>query len=92
MLALDKDKVIALGETIGWHVHSDQENPPVVILRKGEMQVNVYYTTATVATTLPHPVKGRNQLFRYDIDMKLLRSIFQNPRVHTTRGYRFKHL
>lgn len=55
---------------------------------KGDwIRVNVYYTTMTVGTCLNHPTKGKTQLFRRNVDEKMLATIFKRPRVHTRKGY-----
>lgn len=50
-------------------------------------RVNVWWTTWTVSTALWHPKKGKTQLYRREVDLPLLRRIFENPRVHTEVGY-----
>ena len=58
---------------------------------KGEFaKVNVYRTTMTVATCLNHPKQGKTQLFRKKVSEKLLEQIFENPRIHTNKGYKIK--
>ena len=52
--------------------------------------INVFYTTGGVMTKLSHPKSGYNQLWRsnaYD-SVASLAAIFENPRVHTGKGYR----
>lgn len=56
--------------------------------------VNVYWNasvtihkTFTVQTALHHPKKGAKQLNRKGIDFKMLDKIFENPRIHTGKGY-----
>ena len=52
--------------------------------------INVFYTTGGVMTKLRHPSSGYNQLWRrnaYD-SVASLAAIFENPRVHTGKGYR----
>ena len=57
----------------------------------GEVRINVYFTTGTVSTSLDHPTSGKTQLFRPNgPDYELLDKIFENPRVHTDKGYREK--
>lgn len=51
-------------------------------------RVNVYWTTATVATALNHPKHGKTQLYRRNITMREMALIFENPRVHLNKGYR----
>lgn len=52
--------------------------------------INVFYTTRGVMTKLSHPKSGYNQLWRssaYDSEDGL-RTLFNNPRKHTGKGYR----
>ncbi|XRB20881.1 C2H2-type domain-containing protein [Pseudoscourfieldia marina] len=50
--------------------------------------VRVWWRTGTVGTYLKHPRHGKTQLFRRNVDnMRLLGSIFANPRTHTGQGY-----
>lgn len=53
----------------------------------GDVRVNVYYTTGTVATCLSHPYKGKTQLFRRRQSLQSLEVILENPRAHTGEGY-----
>ena len=55
------------------------------------VKINVYYTTGTVGTCVDHPVQGRTQLFRRNVDLEQLRMIFRNPHVHTGKGYHRRH-
>eukprot|EP01032_Pedospumella_encystans_P013611 gene13611-15661_t len=50
-------------------------------------KINVYYTTGTVGTCVEHPISGKTQLFRRKVSYETLQRIFQNPRVHTGKGY-----
>jgi len=55
----------------------------------GEVRISVYFTTGTVITSLDHPQAGKTELFRKNgPDYELLDRIFENPRVHTDKGYR----
>jgi hypothetical protein len=52
--------------------------------------INVFYTTGGVMTKVSHPTSGYNQLWRADAynSVASLATIFENPRVHTGKGYR----
>lgn len=52
--------------------------------------INVFYTTGGVMTKVSHPTSGYNQLWRANAynSVTLLTIIFENPRVHTGKGYR----
>ena len=58
--------------------------------KRNGQRINVYYSKMTIATALDHPMQGKTQLYRRNISDKMLERIFQNPRVHTKRGYRRK--
>jgi len=53
----------------------------------GDVRVNVYYTTGTVATCLDHPHSGKTQLFRRNQTESDLNELFKQPRTHTGVGY-----
>jgi hypothetical protein len=53
-------------------------------------RINVYYSTKTVGTALDHPQQGKTQLFRRNCTKEELAEIFDNPRLHTGRGYQRK--
>jgi hypothetical protein len=54
------------------------------------VRIHVYYTTRCVLTHLNHPTQGTNELWRSDAYQTLqdLEEIFDNPRLHTGKGYR----
>lgn len=54
----------------------------------GTVRMDLYYTSATVKTTLCHSTTGMNQLFRNKVSPEDFIKILQNPRSHTGRGYR----
>ena len=57
-------------------------------MKAGAVRINVWITTGTVSTSLVHPKAGKTQLFRKNtMDYELLERIFENPRVHTDKGY-----
>ena len=41
----------------------------------------------TVQTSMPHQKRGKTQLNRKYVSMDLLKKIFENPRIHTQKGY-----
>ena len=53
--------------------------------------VTVWFT-GVVATHMDHNYRGWNMLYRRDIDgdLNMLAEIFDNPRSHTGRGYRYR--
>ena len=77
-----------LGITNYFH---DQDHKLIrfTIFKQGKYSVvDVWYTTMTVGTTIDHPLKGRNTLYRKNVSIGLLNRIFQCPRLHTHKGYR----
>lgn len=76
-----------LAKVYGWvETTHDTKTQLLSFTRKGKV-VNVWYGTMTVGTFLHHPRKGKTQLFRKNVSMKLLEFIFNNPRLHTGKGY-----
>jgi len=88
------DIVTRAARSRGWKFFDFQETPGLASYRKhyggGPCRINVYISTMTVATALNHPKKGKTQLFRKRVSYPLLIQIFENPRVHTNKGYRQK--
>lgn len=85
---LSKPRIIELAKIYGWVFDLErQPNPHMLSFFKGEMRINVYHTTMTVSTALRHPIKGKTQLYRRNVNEKMLKQIFEFPRVHTGRGY-----
>lgn len=82
-----KEKVDEVATKHGYASIDYQENIGLVSYSKDGVRVNVYLTKMTVGTCLVHPKKGATQLFRRNVDMKTLSEIFENPRVHTDKGY-----
>ncbi|GAX22786.1 hypothetical protein FisN_11Hu323 [Fistulifera solaris] len=64
----------------------------VISFRRDRARINVYYSTGTVGTCLSHPTKGKTQLFRRDVTLQELKQLFQDPRLHTGKGYYRKHV
>lgn len=58
---------------------------------KGDVRINVYPTKMTVSTCIDHPKQGKTQLHRRHVSLKQLREIFNNPRLHTGKGYHKKY-
>ena len=77
-------------------LYFEQRDPPFVENDDGTttaatpIKINVYYTTRSLMTHLPHPTRGTNQMWRsgaYQTAAEL-RNLFRNPRQHTPIGYR----
>ena len=80
--------LIELGTAYGWERPIYQGYPHFMLsLFKDGMRVNIYTTTMTVGTCLDHPLKGKTQLFRRNCSIEDVERIFNNPRVHTRKGY-----
>lgn len=59
----------------------------------GRQTLNFYWNSKrnyrfTVQTTIDHPKKGRNQLNRKNLSIDQALPLFDNPRLHTGKGYR----
>jgi len=50
-------------------------------------KVEIWPSTGTVATMIDHPKKGRTKLYRKGLSQKQIVKIFQDPRLHTGKGY-----
>lgn len=80
-------KIKAVATRYGWEEILPRKNPAMVSFLRDNERINVFHTTGTVATCIDHPVKGKTQLFRRNIDLKKLEEIFAKPRIHTGKGY-----
>lgn len=89
MIPLAKIRRMAKNE--GWRELTHQTDIGMLSFGKqiddSPARINVYTTKMTVATSLKHPRRGKTQMYRKHVDKKLLKAIFENPRVHTNRGY-----
>ena len=75
-----------------WQHLCTQENISMISFKKQGWRVNIYYSKGTVGTSINHPQHGRTQFFRRGIyTAGQLKDIFQNPRVHTGKGYYMKN-
>jgi hypothetical protein len=83
-------KLTEMAEKHGWRLIKWQEDIKMVSFKKGDDRVNIYTTTMTVATCVRHPKLGKTQLFRRGVTRLELDKIFENPRVHTKKGYYYR--
>jgi hypothetical protein len=94
-----KQKICSMAAGNGWKHLKTQEwciNFEKIIEGK-RMAMNVFWNKAvalgridptfTVQTSMNHPHKGKTQLNRAYVNLGLLNKIFENPRVHTKKGY-----
>ena len=83
-----------MAEKAGWEFHDHQHSIGMIsfvkVIEGDPARINIYMTKMTVATCITHPRSGKTQLFRKHVDKKLMKKIFENPRVHTPKGYRRK--
>lgn len=89
-------KIEQMAKQEGWSLQQWKEDIGMLSFVKPDgkgsrVRINVYVTKMTVGTCLNHPVKGKTQMFRKNVDDKLLQSIFKNPRLHTDKGYMRKN-
>lgn len=87
---MDVKEIRKLAKSMGWIEEETKDKTLLIFNRLQEnihQQINIWFTRMTVGTCLKHPKKGKTQLFRKNVDDKLLRKIFENPRVHTGNGY-----
>lgn len=86
---MDKQTIRKWAEKYGY-VEEKAKDSTLLIFNKGKIQINVWFTTMTVSTSLKHPFKGKTQMFRKHVNNELMKKILKNPRIHTNRGYRKK--
>ncbi len=89
-----KKQITSQAFSFGWKLKDFQSGNGTLIFQKfienKRNQINVFITTLSVATYLDHPKTGKNQLYRKGLDKRTMRKIFENPRYHTSLGYRKK--
>jgi cell fate (sporulation/competence/biofilm development) regulator YmcA (YheA/YmcA/DUF963 family) len=54
------------------------------------VKLDWYFTTATIKTSLDHPVQGKTQLFAKQCDPRQYTQVLTNPRTHTGKRYHRK--
>jgi hypothetical protein len=82
------DHILLHAETEGWSLDRIDFVTGLFIFRKEDIQLNFYSTTFSVSTTLKHPKhKSRTQLHRKNLSVVQIMNVFDNPRVHTGKGY-----
>ena len=85
---LDEYRLDAIATSNGYSkLDATSSTAPMASYRRGACRLNFWLTTGTVGSYLDHPRQGKTQLFRRDIGMEEAEAIFQNPRIHTGRGY-----
>jgi hypothetical protein len=84
------EQIRHIAEITEWKEIDLQEQNKMISFAKGTARVNVYYTTMTVGTCINHPRKGKTQMFRRNVNMRMLEQLLNNPRLHTGLGYRTK--
>lgn len=88
---MKNDQIISIGEKNGWTYLTYQENIGMISMVKNDMRINIYTTKMTIATAIKHPKLGKTQLYRKNVwRTDELNKIFENPRVHTGKGYHTK--
>jgi len=89
---LDEAELDALARFHGYELlDTSSSTAPMASYRRGAVRLNFWCTTGTVGSYLEHPRQGKTQLFRRNVDLQEARQIFENPRMHTGRGYQHQH-
>jgi len=81
------EQIRLLAKVYDWQETKFSEWDSLLSFRRRGVLMNVWYTKMTVGTALEHPTLGKTQMFRKHVSIKLLKDLFVNPRVHTTKGY-----
>jgi len=84
---IPKEEIDKIAAKHGYVCFDFQENIGMASYTDGQTRINIYLTKMTVATCLNHPKKGPTQLFRKNVDGRMLDEIFAYPRKHTGKGY-----
>lgn len=86
-------KVEDVAKKYGWKKIKSQDPTMISFLKtyvENRARINVWEGRKgrTVGTYLTHPKQGKTQLFRRKVTDSELVKIFENPRIHTGKGYR----
>lgn len=81
------EQIKKLADKHSWRFIKWQEDIKMLSFKKKDSRINVYITKMTVATSVTHSKYGKAQLYRRHVSLELLEKIFENPRVHTEKGY-----
>ena len=94
---ISPEDIISLAQSIGYKERRETVSSTLFFIESNPAPgvpaclINVYYTTRSIMTHLNHPGSaGTNELWRsnaYDT-LEELRDLFENPRMHTSKGYR----
>ncbi|KAJ3110938.1 hypothetical protein HDU96_006134 [Phlyctochytrium bullatum] len=75
----------------GWTYQGSNQQSRVDFYQRDGVKMDYYPTTGTVKTSMDHPSQGKTQMFRRDLSESEFRSVLDNPRQHTGKGYQRRH-
>ena len=81
------DDLKFLAEVYGWSLEWHKSEYTEMYFRKAGCGLTIWYSKMTVRTALTHPKMGNTQMYRKRVDMGLMEALFDNPRLHTNKGY-----
>lgn len=95
------EEIRRLAENREWIFICHQEKTSMISFEKRfdysdkPVRINVYYRKEstkknlilTVATSMNHPRRGRDQMYRKEVNNSILTRILIDPRLHTGKGY-----
>lgn len=84
------ENMLLIAQAYGWRCTSHDVPRETMTFRRKGVRLDIQYARMTVISTLTHPKDGTSQLIRKRVSLSLLEQIFDNPRVHTSVGYRVK--
>ncbi len=79
--------ITLLADEHSWEFCRHNEKNKSLDFKKNGTKCRVYYPNMSVVTLLEHPTQGKTQLVRNGISWQELEMIFENPRIHTGKGY-----
>ncbi|GFH59708.1 hypothetical protein CTEN210_16184 [Chaetoceros tenuissimus] len=92
LIPLNERDLDRLASMFGYEkLDTSSSNAPMASYRRGAVRLNFWLTTGTVGSYLEHPRQGKTQLFRREVDINEARKIFENPRIHTGKGYQTRN-
>lgn len=82
-------QIAQLAMLFGYRIDTVNAATSYVSFVKDDIKLLVYFKKKgyTVASCILHPESGKTQLIRKNIDYSTVRQIFENPRIHTKKGF-----
>lgn len=71
----------------GYQMYVFDKDSNFIGFKKSDIRISVSLNRMKVSSVLTHPKKGRKLLTRGTMTIEEVTKIFENPRIHTGKGY-----